>query len=112
MRVYKLMGVVAAVFVVLAMLASTTLAVHAKEKKPQDVNGDGKVDIWDLVVVCQALGTDNPHCEHGTGWGKYNSIADICGPKTLENGTVIVEFVPDGKVDIYDLSAVTLAYGS
>ena len=100
MRVSKLMGVVAAVFVALSMLASTTLAVHAESKVVGDINDDRRVDVIDFVLVCHAMHTHPGQYQNGTGWDQWNPEADISGP----------EGTPDGEIDGWDLSTVTLAY--
>jgi len=55
-----------------------------------DVNGDGLVDIFDLVAVASAFGSK-------PGDPNWNSKADVNG---------------DGLVDIFDLVAVSMNYGA
>lgn len=60
---------------------------------PEDLNGDGWVDIFDLCQVAIHYG------ETGTpGW-------------IPEDFTGSTPYVPDGKVDIYELAAVAQKYG-
>ena len=56
---------------------------------------DNKVDIFDLVIVARAMGTDSSW-PSGTGWNQWNPDADING---------------DDEVDIYDLTIVAINYG-
>ena len=109
MQVSKIMGVVAAVLVVLSMLASTTLVYAPREGKLSGhVDDDNDCDVIDLCLVYRALRTnnvtgpfdpDNP--EESTRWGFWNENADLCGPYGE----------PDGFVDLWDLTEVCRAYG-
>lgn len=60
-----------------------------------DAYKDNKVDIFDLVIVARAMGTDSSW-PSGTGWNQWNPDADING---------------DYEVDIFDLTIVAMNYG-
>jgi len=64
---------------------------------------NGKVNIYDLVALRKAYGTNSATSPHGTGQGQYNCCADFCG---LAAGSP-----PDGKVNIYDLVRLRKYYG-
>ena len=106
MQVSKIMGVVAAVLVVLSMLASTTLVYAPREGKLSGhVDDDNDCDVIDLCLVYRALRTNNVTGPFGPGkpgsWGVWNENADISGP----------DGEPDGFVDLWDLTEVCRAYG-
>jgi hypothetical protein len=65
------------------LLATTTVEV-LEASNEGDLNGDGKVDIFDLSILL-------------TNWGEPGGVADIN---------------QDGKVDIFDLSILLTNWGS
>ena len=67
-----------------------------KIKIPGDVNGDGEVNLEDLMLIARALGTD-PRYPPGTDWNQWNPDCD---------------FNSDNKVDAYDLLVGGKNYGS
>ena len=82
------------VLLVLALFASTAFAlmssVHpVRAAVPGDVNGDGKVDVFDVILVARSFGSH-------LGQPNYNPAAD------LNNDTVI---------DIFDALIVAANFG-
>jgi len=69
-----------------------------------DVNGDGKVDIKDILVVAQAFGSYGPNVQYpgSPPSSRWNPAYDLTGP---------VYLVPDGKVDIRDIALVARNFG-
>jgi len=65
-------------------------ACHNGYDGPEDVNGDGVVDIKDLAIVAAAFGSYPGH-------GRWNPKADVNG---------------DGEVNISDVVAVCLKFGA
>jgi hypothetical protein len=68
---------------------STIIQVLNATATPWDVNGDGKVDIKDILIVAKAYGS-NP------GDPNYDPRADVNG---------------DSKIDIKDILIVAKHYG-
>jgi len=66
-------------------LANCTFSVV----RPGDINGDGQVDIFDIVVVASAFGSV-------PGDAKWNAVADINN---------------DNIVDIFDIAIVAVHFG-
>ena len=64
---------------------------------------DGKVNIYDLLALRKAYGTNSATSPHGKGVGQYNCCADFCGTTAGSP--------PDGKVNIYDLLRLRKNYG-
>jgi len=64
---------------------------------------DGKVNIYDLLALRKAYGTNSATSPHGKGVVQYNCCTDFCGSTAGSP--------PDGKVNIYDLLRLRKNYG-
>lgn len=73
----------------LSMLAFNIQLVKADEPNP-DLNGDGKVDLADLIITVGAFGSREGH-------PRWNPIADLN---------------EDGKVNMIDLGIIAKNFGS
>jgi len=75
------------------MMVACTLVIphaHAAPKGPGDVDGNGVVDIQDIVLATTSY-------RSVTGGPNWNPNADLNG---------------DGRVDIFDLTTIIRYYGS
>jgi len=86
---------------------------------PEDVNGDGVVDIKDLAIVAEAFGSYPGHCRWNTGAdidanGRVNIVDTtmVCLKFGVNTHTLFGDLNGDGKVDIKDLVIVAEAFGS
>ncbi|HVP17224.1 MAG TPA: cohesin domain-containing protein [candidate division Zixibacteria bacterium] len=70
-------------------LINATVIAHGAASIPGDLNGDGKVDLKDLVIFARAYGSK-------PGDSNWNPVADILG---------------HGKVDLADLVTLAQHYG-
>lgn len=79
------------IMLALLMITLLTYAVNvqpARCVKVGDINQDGVVDIYDLVIIAIDFGKIVPPC---------NPVADVNG---------------DGAIDIFDIALVALDFGS
>jgi hypothetical protein len=76
--------------VVFTITSQPAKACHHSYDGPEDVNGDGVVDIKDLAIVAAAFGSYPGH-------DRWNPKADIN---------------KDGEVDVSDVIAVCLKFGA
>lgn len=63
-----------------------------------DLNGDGVVNILDVIIVCEAYGSHGPNY-------------DYSGEQASPNWNPIADIYKDGIVNILDLVTVTSEYG-
>lgn len=61
-----------------------------------DATGDGKCNVFDLVALRKAWGTNTDTSPHGTAQGEYNCCAD---------------HTQDGKVNVFDLVKIRQNWG-
>jgi PKD repeat protein len=82
----------------------TTQLVQVVNRTLWDLDGDGKItDMRDIAIAAKAFGSHGPNYDYPgePASPNWNPIADITGP----NG------VPDGKVDMRDISLVAKHFG-
>jgi hypothetical protein len=90
-KMNKYFGMLSMLVLVAMMVGCSTLRIaHAAPKGPGDVNGDGKVDIKDIVLAAASYGSVQ-------GGPKWNPDADLNG---------------DGRIDLFDLVIIIRYYGS
>lgn len=75
--------------IITTSLASPFLKVYCEDKLPEDLNGDGKVDIYDALMLAAVFGTKQ-------GDANWNPNADV---------------VADGKIDILDAIRIAANFG-
>lgn len=76
------------------MLAIGVAFLFVSRARADDITGDGKVNMDDVMVVLNAWGSYAGH-------PRWNATADISGPN----------MVPDGVVDMQDVIMVLMEFG-
>jgi len=95
MKTKVIVGIMLALFLV--SMLSTVMSVSADAGWiPEDVVKDGEIDIFDLVTVAVAFGSNNLT---GTPTPRWNSAADVNGDKIIDIADITMVAVQFGRTD-------------